>query len=129
MTTHDELPAEVRQFLLEKIDSVPHLEALLLIWGQTTLIWNEETLSQALYVERHTGKKIAQDLLRNGWIQRQPENNDNFVFDARWDPDHAFMQKLSSTYRKQLIRVTTLIHSNVSAAVRDFAKAFELKKD
>ena len=39
------------------------------------------------------------------------------------------MRTLSETYRRQLVRVATLIHSNASAAVRDFADAFNLKKD
>ena len=33
MTDNNQHDAEVRQFLLDQIDSVPHLEALLLLWN------------------------------------------------------------------------------------------------
>ena len=39
------------------------------------------------------------------------------------------MAAVDTTYRRELIRVSRLIHSKPSAAVREFARAFRLKKE
>jgi len=128
MTNNDDIPAEVKQFILTKIDSVPHLEALLLIWEQRTRSWTENELAKALFVELRVAKKIAIDLIRRGWVKRQERMQDAFVYDESWDPEGKQMMLLTETYRTKLVRVATLIHSNASAAVRDFAEAFDFKK-
>jgi hypothetical protein len=129
MTNNEDIPAEVKQFILTKIDSVPHLEALLLIWEQRFKTWTESELAKALFVELRVARKISNDLLRRGWTKQQPGANDTFLYDASWDPEDNLMRQLAETYRTKLVRVATLIHSNASAAVRDFAKAFDLKKE
>jgi hypothetical protein len=128
MCPPEELPPEVRQFILEKIDSVPHLEALLLVWGRPEVPWTDETLAQQLYLQPAIARRISQALMRRGWLKKaEPDNA--FSFDSRWDPDGKFMQLLALTYRRQLVNVATLIHANASAGVREFADAFNLKKE
>jgi hypothetical protein len=39
------------------------------------------------------------------------------------------MEKVASTYRRHLSAVASFIHSKASRSVREFARAFELKKD
>ena len=126
MCPPEELAPDIRQFIVEKIDSVPQVEALLIVWGRPDAVWTEEQLAQHLYVQPASAKKIAQGLVRRGWLKAQ---TGGFTFDSAWDPDGAFMQRLALTYRRQLVAVATLIHANVSAGVREFADAFDLKKE
>ena len=128
MTSHDDIPDDVRQFILGAIDSVPHLEALLLFWERRDGHWTERQLARTLFVDATATGRIIGTLLRRGWI-RPCASGAGFEFDRSWDPGDAFMQKLARTYRTRLVRVATLIHSNASSAIRDFAKAFDLKKD
>lgn len=127
MCPPEELEPDVRQFILEKIDSVPHIEALLLVWQRPEAVWTEEQLAHHLYVTPAVAAKIAQALVRRGLLNNA--EGGGFAFRSAWDPGDAFMQRLAQTYRRQLIAVTTLIHTNVSAGVRDFADAFDLKKE
>jgi predicted transcriptional regulator len=129
MTSSERIPAEVRQFILTKIDSVPHLEALLLIWEQRTKTWTGKELARSLFIDQRAAKKIANDLLRRGWIKLRSEEQSGFVFDESWDPQEKMTKQLAETYRTKLVHVATLIHSNASVGVRDFAKAFDLKKE
>jgi len=42
--TSPEIPARVLQFLAERIDSVPQLEAVLLLWEDPQRLWSEEVV-------------------------------------------------------------------------------------
>lgn len=127
MISEGAIPDDVRRFVLEEIASVPHLEALLLLWEQPSGAWTEESLAHALYVELAAAKKIVRNLMNHSWVVLERQSG-QYSFDPRWDPDGEFMRRLAHTYRTQLVRVATMIHSNASSAVRDFAKAFEITK-
>jgi hypothetical protein len=122
------LADDLRQFIIEKIDSVPHLEALLLIWEHPEQRWTADALAKFLYVKPGAARAIALDLIRHGCI-RKAGSADIYEVDASWDRQGDFMRRLATAYRSLLIPITTLIHSKASAAVRDFAKAFQFKKD
>lgn len=124
-----ELPADVVHFLTEKVDTVPHLEALLLLWDSRPKAWTHEEISVRVYVPPAKAQGILQDLLRQKLVALDPESPDRFRYDGSWDDSGAMMQKVAATYRQQLVRVANLIHSKASPAVRDFARAFQFKKE
>ena len=127
MCPPEHIAPEIRQFIVEKIDSVPHLETLLVVWERPDVEWTDTRLAQYLYVRPDAARKIARGLVRRGWLKKTKDAG--FAFDTDWDPDGTFMRNLALTYRRQLIAVATLIHTNISAGVRDFADAFNLKKE
>ncbi|MEO8464460.1 MAG: hypothetical protein ABI640_03900 [Gammaproteobacteria bacterium] len=127
MCPAEEIPPDVLRFIVEKIDTVPHLEALLLVWERPGVNWTQEQLARQLYVTPAVAQRITHGLIRRGWLKKGQAGS--VAFNPGWDPDGTFMRNLASIYRRQLIAVTSLIHSNVSAGVRDFADAFNLKKE
>jgi hypothetical protein len=54
---------------------------------------------------------------------------ERYRYEASWDETGMMMQKTVEAYRHHLVRVANLIHSKASPAVRDFARAFQFKKD
>jgi hypothetical protein len=56
--------SEVFQFILDRIDSVPHLEALLLLWNSRPTKWSSKELVARLYVETEVARKLLVDLSR-----------------------------------------------------------------
>lgn len=120
----DNLPEDVVRFVFEQIDTVPHLEALLLMWETAPRPWSEEQIAARVYVSTDVARRLLQDLHRRRLIAPAAESPGSFAYDGAWDPDGKFMDHLSLTYRRHLVRVATLIHSKASAAVRDFARAF-----
>ncbi|HJY42390.1 MAG TPA: hypothetical protein VJ303_14165, partial [Steroidobacteraceae bacterium] len=64
MTASPEIPARVLQFLAERIDTVPQLEALLLLWENPQREWSEEELAARIYVARPIAETIMQALQR-----------------------------------------------------------------
>lgn len=116
---------EVDRFIVEQIDSVPHLEALLLLWRNRPRPWPVEDLARSLYLQTEAAQALVHDLQQRGLAV--------FASDCWSWNEHsshaALMEQLDNTYRRELVRVSSMIHSKASPAVRQFARAFRLKKD
>ncbi len=125
MKEEDPLRRQVDSFILEEIDSVPHLEALLLIWDHRPQPYSVDELARLLYISAEHAQSILHDL----------QQRDLVTLDAgrcAWNPDsrHAVViPQVDQTYRRELVRISSMIHSKASPAVRQFARAFRLKKD
>lgn len=124
MPEENPLRRDVDQFILEEIDSVPHLEALLLLWNRRPRVWTVEELAHQLYVSADQTTDIVRDLQSRGLI----------TFDAgrcAWNESWAnteLIQAVDRFWRRELIRISSLIHTKASPSVRQFASAFRFRK-
>lgn len=116
---------QVDQFILDEIDSVPHLEALLLFWKRRPHGWSVEEMAHSLYISVETTHTILQDLRQRGMVTVEEER---YSFDPNFRQG-SLMEELDRTYRRELVRISRMIHSKASPAVREFARAFKFKKD
>jgi predicted ArsR family transcriptional regulator len=128
MTGSNQDEDEVYRFIFEYIDSVPHLEALLLLWNSRPAKWSPEDLAKRLYIDRGAARELLQELSREEIIAPAPENAEQFYYKTKSTEKDQLVAKVDETYRKELVRVSTLIHSKASSAVRDFARAFRFTK-
>jgi hypothetical protein len=127
-----DIPEEVSRFIIERIDTVPHLEALLLLWESSPKSWSVEEIAVRVYVPPVRAAQIGQDLVRQRLAVSEKEDNaamERYRYETSWDETGMMMQKIVEAYRHHLVRVANLIHSKASPAVRDFARAFQFKKD
>ncbi|HLO05068.1 MAG TPA: hypothetical protein VK198_00400 [Terriglobales bacterium] len=129
VTDNSQHDAEVRQFLLDQIDSVPHLEALLLLWNSRPKLWQADEMAGRLYVDREVALRLLQDLARQQLIDSDTSSPERYCY--RDDPaDRSrLIRMVDETYRREVVRVSTLIHSKPSSPVRDFARAFRFTKE
>lgn len=126
-TDTPDIPERVLRFLSERIDAVPQLEALLLLWQEPSKAWSVDEIARRVYVSPETSQQILRSLQT-----RQLAISDDgagYRYSAAWDGSGTLMAEVASTYRRHLVRIATFIHSGASASVRDFARAFHLKKD
>jgi hypothetical protein len=107
---------------------VPHLETVLLLAKEPSKTWTGEEIAARLYIGVDAARAILQDLVRLQLAMVRPDGT-GWCYDGRWDPTGEEMTAVERTYRQQLVPVASLIHSKGSAALRDFARAFDLKKD
>lgn len=121
------IPNEVEQFLLVAIDTVPHLEALLLIFQSPDAAWSVEDLAARIYVDSPQAAAVLEDLTRRKLIARLEQAPPKYQFLAASSAQTELLQKVAHAYRTQLVQVARFIHSKPSASVRDFARAFRLK--
>lgn len=122
-----EIPQDVLEFIARRIDSVPHLEALLLMWEQPQKVWTEDEISRRVYVNHEQAESILRDTARHGFIAASTDTPKGYYYNPAWDRAQ-LMPKVASTYRQHLVHMAELIHSKAaSAAVEEFARAFKFK--
>ncbi len=122
-----DLPPDVLQFIAEKIDSVPHIEALLLLYGQPDQRWSIELMAARLYVTRTAAQVILNDLERARLVHAT--GNSVYAYEGTWDASGELMARVAETYRRSLAAVAAFIHGRASRSVQEFARAFDLKRD
>ena len=122
-----EIPEEVLRFIERRIDSVPHLEALLILWEAPSESWTDVGIGARVYISADRARSVLADLARNGLIIAASSVPERYTYNTSWD-ESQLMSKVATAYRQHLVHLSKLIHAKAaSAAVLDFARAFELK--
>ncbi len=116
---------EVDRFILDEIDSVPHIEALLILWNSRPRAWSIEELAALLFLPEDRTRQILEDLQQRALVVSGETGVSYNPADSR---DH-LMADVDRVWRHELVRVSNMIHSKASPAVREFARAFRFKKD
>jgi hypothetical protein len=119
------LPAELRVFLEDNIDSIAQLEALLLLRDAPDIAWDAQSIGDRLYVSRHDALKALAHLTGRGLIARHGEC---YEFAPQSGQLSHGVVLLADYYRSHLISITNLVHSKPTR-IQQFADAFKLKKD
>ena len=115
----DPVPAALRAFLLEHIDSVAQLEALLLLRRAGKPL-PTRAVSAALYVPEPVASAELVTLQARGLLTAEA---DGWRFVA-----NPMVDLLAETYARALIPVTNIVHGN-PLRLRRFADAFKFRKD
>lgn len=124
----DPVRIDVDQFVLEQIDTVPHLEALLLIWNSRPKNWSVQEMAHALYLSAEQTQNLLQDLAHRNLVLASGDAQ-QYCYDSNSKQRDDLLEAVDRAYRRELIRISRMIHSKASPAVREFARAFRLKKD
>jgi hypothetical protein len=120
--------AEVDRFIRESIDSVPHLEGLLLLWQNRSESWTVEDTAKRLWIERERTRSILLDLARDQFLTAIAGELERYTY--RPDPGNdRILRAVADIYRHEMIRISTMIHAKPSSAVRAFARAFRFTKE
>ena len=123
-----DISPRVLEFLAQRIDSVPQFEALLLLCQASEKSWRVEEVAARLYVPPEQATAVLRALcLRQ--LARFDSYSACYRYAPDWDPSGTLMPEIVDAYRRHLVRMTQIIHSSPSAAVRDFARAFDFKRD
>jgi hypothetical protein len=120
--------ADVDRFILASIDSVPHLEALLLLWQTKPQTWTVEEVAKRLWIEREHTRGILHDLVRSQFLTLTAGEQEQYACQA--DPGNdGILRGVAEIYRQDMVRISTMIHAKPSSAVKAFAKAFRFTKE
>ncbi len=119
----------VDQFILDQIDTIPHLEALLLVWRKLPKTWAVDEMAKELYVPEELASRVLKDLVQRDLLEETPSLSGQYQYKSRSLEHDKLVALVDATYRRELIRVSGLVHSKASSAVRDFARAFRFTKE
>ena len=121
-----EVPEHVRRFIVEAIDSVPELEALLLLRTHRDRRWNPEEAGARLYVSLPVATHVLTTLAARGLVVAE---DSAFRYEPARADLEALIADLAVSYTTHLIAVTRLIHGKPAPSVLQFADAFRLRKE
>lgn len=127
--TYQDLPDDVRRFILTSVPSVPYLEAVLLLRGQPDLAWTAAAVARRLYLADAVAAELLRALASAGVASAQPEAPEAFRYRPGTPDLAAMLDAVARAYSANLVRVTDLIHSRVDKRAQQFADAFRWRKD
>jgi hypothetical protein len=120
----DPIPADLREFILRYIDSVAHLEALLLLRANPETAWDTSIIAQRLYTTEQQAAEVLTQLCEEGLLTH---DSDRYRYGNQSAENLAMIDRLAALYAKQLIPITNLIHGK-PRRIRQFADAFKFRK-
>ena len=126
---HQDLPDDVRRFILTSVPSVPYLEAILLLRGQPDLAWTTAAVARRLYLSEAAAAELLRALGSAGIATAQQEAPGAFRYRPATPELAALLDAVARAYSANLVRVTALIHSRVEKRAQQFADAFRWRKD
>jgi hypothetical protein len=124
-TMSDPLPAELREFLARRIDSIAQLEALLMLRAAPDEVWDVPRTASRLYVGEQEASEALTHLAAHDLLAHEPGG---YRFCPLTQDLLDMVSLLAEHYRRHLIPVTNLIHAK-PRRIRQFADAFKLRKD
>lgn len=128
MDSGNGIPAQVLRFLEGNIDTVPQLETLLMMSEEPDRSWLIADVAARNYIPEQRATDTLNALQRRGLVS-SVESPPRYRFAPATDEVRAVVADLARCYQKSLSRITELIHAKPSASIKEFARAFDLKKD
>lgn len=125
MTSEDSIPSDIRRFILTSIDSVPHLEAVLLLRANPTTDWDAKAMAQRLFINEKRAAEVLAGLKANGFADVKKEPVLLYYYSPATIGLQEMMDRLAQTYSTHLIEVTNLIHSKINKQAQQFGDAFK----
>jgi hypothetical protein len=121
--------AQIDRFIVDEIDTVPQLEALLLIWRNRPRQWSSDEIARSLYVSPEVAASEINHLVHQGLLSQSADLPDHYVLDMETEGRQELLASLEEMHRHELVRISNLIHAKAPRSMRDFANAFRFKKE
>ena len=122
----DELvPDDVREFILQYIDSITELEALLLLRANPDERWDLAGTTGRLYTDESEVEAVLSRLCAAGLLDCQ---EDVYRYAPQREEVRVLVDRVAAVYARHLIPVTNMIHAK-ERRIRDFADAFRFRRD
>ena len=128
MSQRADIPAAVLHFIEKRIDTVPELEALLIMSAEPERSWSAPEIAAMTYVSPATAVEVLRALQRHRLISGD-ERGGLFRFGPLDELERQVVGQTAIAYRTHLVSIATLIHAKAATPIQEFARAFSLKKD
>src|SRR5689334_18385544 len=107
----DLIPDDVRQFILRFIESVAHLEGLLLLRSDPQTAWTVDQVTGRLYIDKAQAAGVLAYLSTNGFLKTTGSPVPAYSYRPASMELAQTVDRVAEYYSKYLIPVTNLIHS------------------
>ncbi len=101
------------------------MEALLLLWDNKPRAWSEPEIAARLFISPERAGELMRDLIEEGFAALDAHS---YRYRSASKPRDRLVEAAASAYRRELVRISTLIHSKANPSARAFARAFRFGK-
>lgn len=122
------LPLDIKELLMEHIESVSQLEVLFIFFIQPDRHWTAKEVSQE---QRSHPTSIARQIIhleQHGFLARVG-SQDLYSFQPKNDELRAGTARLYEIYKERQVAVISFIYEKPNDKLKGFADAFKFKKD
>jgi len=119
----------VAQFIIENIESIAQLEALLLLRRDQETAWSVSSVARWLYIDENQTAGILMSLCQRGFAARREGEPSLYQYQPSSNELREKVDQVAELYSKHLIAVTHLVHSKPKNRIQEFANAFNFRKD
>lgn len=121
------IPPEIRTFILDHIDSIAELEALLLLRNTPDTWWEDAAVAQRLYLGVEQGRPVLARLESAKLLisQDQPPGR-RWRYRPQSGDLREMVDRLAYYYTKHLVPVSNLVHTKSKSRLQEFSRAFDL---
>ncbi len=123
------VPAEIAKFIHEKIDSVGHLELLLLLRSTPNQSWSVRGLAARLYITEQQTTELIVRLWTHSLITSKAGEPPLYQYYPTSIEIRNKVDRLAELYAKYPLPLTNLIYAKPKIRVQRFADAFKIRKD
>lgn len=125
------IPDDVSRFILERIDSIAQLEAVLLLRETPDTWWECKQVADRLYITPENCQPVLDVLCKQGLLLAQEGKSRKAAY--RYRPESGelreMVDRLAYYYAKHLVPVSNLVHAKARIRIEGFAQAFKLSKE
>lgn len=129
MMEEEQVRKAVDEFIAEQIDTVPHLEALMILWNSRPKEWTVPEMAKALYISDDAARTLLQDLSRRDLAVQMSAPVETYSYQSISEEQDALLRSVDAIYRREVVRISTIIHAKAPSSVREFARAFRFIKE
>ena len=123
------IPAHVRAFITEYVDSVMQLEVLLLVAKQPQRGWAASDLARELRIDPAWVDAQLRGMSAQGLMEPATGSPAHYRFQPRTPDLGRAVADLTGAYADRRVTVIGLIFSKPVDKLRSFADAFKIRKD
>lgn len=117
---------ELKAFILDKIESVGHVEVLCLLAQEPKKLWTADEVRRELRTNESMAASQLDNLLKLGFLNQGP--NGAYYFDPIELKSAHLVNQLIESYRDRKMMIINLIYSKPTEKVRNLAEAFKIRK-
>jgi hypothetical protein len=120
----DAIPQDLQDFIVRHIDSVAHLEGLLLLRREADRTWSPEELAGRLYIRIEEAIDLLDRLRADGFLS----GGEGYGFAPQTAEQWQLVDRLADAYSRHLIPITNMIHAK-PRRIREFSDAFKFRRE
>lgn len=125
----DVIPDEVKRFIMDNIDSVAELEAILFLRDQRHQAWDLRSIAARIYTRDDETAALLAKLIARGFIVEGGTEHTAFRYQPQTPTLAEALDSLALVYSHYLVPVTNLIHMKSRRSIEGFADAFKFFKE